>query len=71
MARALERLKISRVLGGFRGAPAANRQALLDTLEKLSALAADEVNRVRQIEINPLFAGIKESCAVDVLMQRD
>lgn len=71
MARALERLKISRVLGGFRGAPAANRQALLDTLEKLSALAADEVNRVSQIEINPLFAGIQESCAVDVLMQRN
>ncbi|PZF75346.1 CoA-binding protein [Aestuariivirga litoralis] len=70
LARALSRLKISRLLAGYRGRPAANREALLDTLERLAAFAADPANEVAEIEINPLFAGVHETCAVDVLMQR-
>lgn len=71
LARALGRLKINRLLDGYRGKPAANRAALLDTLERLAAFAADDANSVAEIEINPLFVGIEESCAVDVLMQLD
>ncbi len=67
--RALSRLKIGKLLGGYRGKPAANREALLDTLERLAAFAGDKSNRVAEIEINPLFVGSGESCAVDVLMQ--
>lgn len=69
IARALSRLKINKLLDGFRGKPAANREALLDTLERLSAFAATPANDVAEIEINPLFVGAGESCAVDVLMQ--
>lgn len=69
LARALSRLKISRLLDGYRGKPAADRGALLDTLVRLAAFAADGANRVAEIEINPLFVGVSESCAVDVLMQ--
>ncbi len=69
IARALGRLKVNRLLRGFRGRPAASRDDLLDMLEKLAALAADETNEVAEIEINPLFAGTDGSCAVDVLMQ--
>ena len=67
--RALTRLKISRLLDGYRGNAAANREALLDTLERLAIFAADPANQVAEIEINPLFVGTSESCAVDVLMQ--
>ena len=68
-ARAIAKLKINRLLNGYRGKPAANREALLDMLEQLAGFAADEANRVAEIEINPLFVGAKSSCAVDVLMQ--
>ncbi|MFN4142385.1 acetate--CoA ligase family protein [Aestuariivirga sp.] len=69
MARAIARLRLSPLLEGFRGRPAANREALLDTLERLAGFAADEANEVVEIEINPLFVGSERSCAVDVLMQ--
>ena len=69
IARALSRLKINTLLDGYRGKPAANRAALLETLERLAAFAADPANHVAEIEINPLFVGVEDSCAVDVLMQ--
>ena len=69
LARALSRLKINRLLDGYRGKPAASRAVLLDTLERLAAIAGDAANDVAEIEINPLFVGVSESCAVDVLMQ--
>ena len=69
MERALSRLKMSRLLDGYRGRPAANRQALLDTLERLATFAVEPKNRVIEVEINPLFVGSDASCAVDVLMQ--
>ena len=69
LERALSRLKISRLLDGYRGKPAASRAALLDTLQHLAAFAVNEANSVAEIEINPLFVGVTESCAVDVLMQ--
>ncbi|WP_421693669.1 acetate--CoA ligase family protein [Aestuariivirga sp.] len=70
LARALKRLKVCRLLDGYRGMPAANIEALLDMLQRLARFATDESNAIAEIEINPLFAGTSESCAVDVLMQR-
>lgn len=69
IAGALSRLKISKLIDGYRGKPAANREDLLNTLERLALFAADEANQMAEIEINPLFAGVEECCAVDVLMQ--
>lgn len=68
IARALDRLRIGRLLDGFRGGPAASRDALLDMLERLAAFAADDANRVAEIEINPLFAGPEDCTVVDVLL---
>lgn len=69
ISRALDRLKISRLLDGYRGKPAADREKLIDMLERLAAFAATPANGVAEIEINPLFVGTQDSCAVDVLMQ--
>jgi acyl-CoA synthetase (NDP forming) len=68
-SRALDRLKITRLLDGYRGKPAADRERLFDMLESLAAFAAAPANAVAEIEINPLFVGEQDSCAVDVLMQ--
>ena len=69
ISRALSRLKINRLFNGYRGKPAANREKLVDMLEQLAAFAASPANGVAEIEINPLFVGVQDSCAVDVLMQ--
>ena len=69
LQRALARLRISRLLEGYRGRPPANREALLDVLERLAIFAGNAEHAIAEIEINPLFVGAEESCAVDVLMQ--
>jgi acyl-CoA synthetase (NDP forming) len=69
ISRALSRLKISHLLDGYRGKPPANREKFIDMLERLAAFAAAPANAVMEIEINPLFVGEQDSCAVDVLMQ--
>lgn len=69
LQRALARLRISRLLEGYRGRHPANREALLDVLERLAIFAGNPAHAIAEIEINPLFVGAEESCAVDVLMQ--
>ena len=44
----------SRLLKGFRGRPAGDMTALVDTLRKVSDLAVSLSDRVQEIEINPL-----------------
>ncbi|MBM3519534.1 MAG: acetate--CoA ligase family protein [Alphaproteobacteria bacterium] len=66
--RALARLRLDRLIGGYRGRPAGDRQTLLDTLEALAALALNESETIAEIELNPLFVGSTGTLAVDVLM---
>ena len=70
LAAALMRLKLSRLIDGYRGKPAADRAALIDTLERLAGFASDPANRIEEIEINPLFAGTGGAVAVDVLIRK-
>ncbi len=67
--RALERLRIDRLIRGYRGKPAAHRIALLDTLQRLARFAADNADDIAEIEINPLFVRTDGAIAVDVLMR--
>ena len=69
LVRALSRLKIKRLLDGYRGQSGANMESLLSTLERLTEFATDPLNKVAEIEINPLFVGKDVTCAIDVLMQ--
>jgi acetyltransferase len=57
------------LLRGFRGAPPADVEALADTLEKISQLAAHLAGRLAELDVNPLMVlpaggGVK---AVDAL----
>ena len=72
IAHALARLKTWRRLQGWRGAPAANIEALLDALEALAAFTLREA--VEEIEINPFLVGQDGVVAVDAVLrieQRD
>ncbi|MEL7140474.1 MAG: acetate--CoA ligase family protein, partial [Pseudomonadota bacterium] len=66
IARALDRLKTARLLDGWRGRPAGDRDALLDALEALAACA--DATGAREIEINPIIVSTRGVLAVDAVM---
>jgi len=65
---ALERLKLSPLLDGYRGGGAANREAVVDGLLAIAGLMEKDDGRIAEIEINPLFVHEDGLCAVDALI---
>lgn len=60
----LAELRMAPVLGGIRGRPAANRQALADMVSRFSRLAVD-VPGLLELELNPVVADEEGATAVD------
>lgn len=54
IARALDRLKCSRLLSGYRGQPPGDRDSLLDAAAAVAAYAEATRHRLHALEINPL-----------------
>lgn len=54
-AHLIDRLKGRALLDGVRGAPAADVDALLDLIVKLSQLAADHADEIGEIDLNPVL----------------
>lgn len=69
IADALDSLRVSALLGGFRGKPAADKSALITALSGLAGYAMTHADSIVEIEINPLFVYEKGILAIDVLMQ--
>jgi acyl-CoA synthetase (NDP forming) len=66
----LDSLKANRLLLGLRGRPAANREALIDIIVKLSRLAFELRDSIAEIDINPVIATAGGAVAVDALVLR-
>jgi succinyl-CoA synthetase beta subunit len=66
---ALGRLRISRLIEGYRGRPGGDRAGLIDLLMRLGTYGLK--GGVVEVEINPLFVLEKDAVAVDVLMRRE
>lgn len=68
ITRMVDRLKLARLLAGYRGRPAADRAALEATIAGLAHFYLDHRAQVRDIEINPLIvrSGGQGAVAVDV-----
>ena len=64
----IERLKLRKLLAGLRGAPPADVQALVDALWRLSHLAYDLRDSLREVDINPIIVGSSGAVAVDALI---
>ncbi|MBI5503328.1 MAG: acetate--CoA ligase family protein [Deltaproteobacteria bacterium] len=60
----IARLESQRLLDGFRGAPAVDRQQLAGVLVRLGALAS-ACPRIREIDVNPLIVSAGRAIAVD------
>jgi acyl-CoA synthetase (NDP forming) len=66
--RLLGRLKIQRLLDGFRGAPRTDLDLLSLVIARFSVLAADLADVVEEIDINPLICAGSTIVAVDALV---
>ena len=69
IATALDRLKVARLLDGYRGQRGADRAIVVDALERLTDYVGAQADDIVEIEINPLFVLTDRVCAVDVLMR--
>jgi acyl-CoA synthetase (NDP forming) len=65
--RLLDRLKIRRLLDGYRRVAAVDIDSLADIVALFSVLAVDLADLVAEIDINPLFAG-RDIVALDALV---
>lgn len=61
-------LRVHQLLRGVRGAAALDIQALANTVRRLDTIARSLGDRIRSIDINPLFVREKEVVAVDALI---
>ncbi|MEM7428923.1 MAG: acetate--CoA ligase family protein [Pseudomonadota bacterium] len=69
LRQAISRLKVSRLLEGYRSKPSGDRNAIVSEIQALAALMADRPE-IAEIEINPLFVFESGVSVVDVLMTR-
>ena len=69
LEEALERLRVSRLLSGFRGTAPADRTVVVEALSRLDSYLCREGNDVVEVEINPLFILRDRVCAIDALMR--
>jgi acetyl-CoA synthetase len=68
---ALQRLTISRLFGGYRGKPAADVPALIDTILGVARYASGNLTRLVEIDVNPVIvrpAGLG-AVAVDAMIR--
>ncbi|HEX2651518.1 MAG TPA: acetate--CoA ligase family protein [Burkholderiales bacterium] len=66
--RMLQGLKGFRLLQGYRGAPAADLDAVCDAIARISEFAADHADAVEEIDVNPLLARPDGAVALDALI---
>jgi acetyl-CoA synthetase len=55
LERALNDLRLARILEGYRGHPRADRAALLDMVAAIAALAEEEQARLLELDVNPII----------------
>lgn len=70
IARALQSLRVARLLDGYRGRPKADVFAIAGRIHDLCEAYLHERSIMAEIEINPLFVYCDRLCAVDALLHR-
>ncbi|MDQ7071683.1 MAG: acetate--CoA ligase family protein, partial [Rhodobacterales bacterium] len=67
--QALTRLKIHKILAGYRGKPAADIDAIVKAVNALQSYVLANATRVEEVEINPLICTPTRAVAVDALIK--
>jgi succinyl-CoA synthetase beta subunit len=66
---ALDKLRIAKLLNGFRGQPAADIKSIVACIMAVQSYVQENAGRVLEIEINPLLCTPKGAIAADALIQ--
>jgi succinyl-CoA synthetase beta subunit len=66
---ALDRLRTAPLLRGYRGAPAADRQALLTAIRAVQDFAVAHAAELAEVEVNPLIVTPDRAVAADALIR--
>ena len=69
VADAIEKLKIAKLLHGYRGKPRANIAALLDAIDAIVQFSLSRTDSLIELDINPLMVGHQKSVAADALIR--
>ena len=69
-SRMLRKLKGSALFDGFRGAPAVDLHRLADIIVRVSEFAADQQDKISEVDINPIICSDSQQIAVDALIVR-
>jgi len=67
---ALFSLKLSPLLQGFRGQPAANIETVIDVVEKIAQFALEQAENLEELDINPLIVTQEAALAADALIRQ-
>ncbi|MFY0616256.1 acetate--CoA ligase family protein [Shimia sp.] len=68
---ALSKLKCTKLLAGYRGAPAANIDAILDAVDALQSYVLANTATLEEVEINPLMCTPTRAVAADALIRKE
>jgi acyl-CoA synthetase (NDP forming) len=67
--RALSKLKVYRILSGYRGKPAADIEVLVAAIMAIQGFVAAESHRLEELDVNPLIVTPTEVIAADALIR--
>ena len=67
---AIGKLRIARLLSGYRGKPAANHTAIVDAVMAVAAYAEANAQTLLELDVNPLMVFPDRAVAVDALIRR-
>jgi acyl-CoA synthetase (NDP forming) len=70
ISAALASLRISKLLNGYRGKPAANMPAIMQAIRAVEAYVLAHAGGLVEVEINPLLCTSTEAIAADALLRR-
>jgi len=68
---ALGALKCAKLFDGFRGQPAANRQAVVKAVLAIQDYVIANADKITEVEINPLICTPQTAIAADALITRE
>ena len=67
--QALGQLRVTKLLNGFRGQPAANINAIVDAVMAVQRYVIEHAGRIEEVEINPLLCTTQTAIAADALIR--
>ena len=69
LEQSLKRLKCYKILAGYRGKPAADLAAIVDAILAMQDYVLANLDRIEEIEVNPLICTQSSAIAVDALIR--